>query len=626
MRRPIEGAGYHGDGYHGDGYREARAGGGIIRKLYLSLHRETGATPIIGLVDNRAITLVFTDVVGSSAAKRDADLGTSVSVRDRAYLEAIQGKHIRVVRSAVAEHKGKEIMTMGDSFFLTFEEPLDALRCCAAIQQRLADQPIDTLHGPLRLRIGIHVGTPEYFEGSWHGTDVDIAARAQSVASARQIIVTHVARQLLGEPIGIKFRPLGSFALKGVGSVKLWDADYDYHGRRGAAVKSNEQKRRSTLMVAAIVAIVVLPLLVLAGWHFWPQPAHEAPAVEATATPATPGAVSSIIVADFENKTGEPVFDATLTQAFTIQLQQSPVISVVSPQHLRQSMKFLGKSPDDPLTPAVAQDIGVREGDKAYVTGNIAKVGDAYLITVTATNPATGDTIASAQAQAADKDHVLDALSAVTATMRSKLGESLASIQKLDTPLGQGTTPSLDAFRAFALGDVDHCAGREIPFAEDHYKEAVRIDPNFAVAWARLGTIYGNTGQNGKALDCYKRAFQLSKNVNDYERWYIETKYYGFVVGDVQKTIDIMEVASQTYPLESGLRLNLGVALGSIGRVDEALANVQAALKMAPDNALANQAYVAGLIALDRYPEAQSTVDAWTRAHPLGRPSGDRSL
>ena len=220
-------------------------------------------------MDNRAITLVFTDVVGSSAAKRDADLGTSVSVRDRAYLEAIQGKHIRVVRSAVGEHKGKEIMTIGDSFFLTFDEPLDALRCCAAIQQRLADQPIDTLHGPLRLRIGIHVGTPEFFEGSWHGTDVDIAARAHSVASARQIVVTHPARQLLGEPLGIKFRPLGTFALKGVGNVKLWDADYDYHGLRAVTLKSNEQKRRAKLAAAGLVAFLLLPALILLGWHVW---------------------------------------------------------------------------------------------------------------------------------------------------------------------------------------------------------------------------------------------------------------------------------------------------------------------------------------------------------------------
>ena len=551
------------------------------------------------------ITLVFTDVVGSSAAKGDADLGSTVSVRDRAYLEAIQSKHLRVVRSALAEHKGREIMTIGDAFFLTFEQPLDALRCCAAIQQRLVDQPIDTVHGPLRLRIGIHTGAPEFFEGSWHGIDVDIASRCQTAASPRQIIVSHTARQLMGDPLGIKFRPLGTFALKGVGNVKLWDADYDYHGLRHAVPPSNEQKSRKTVIRSALAFVILLPLLMLGGWYLFNH--HSTSLTGATSTPTT-GATNSIIVADFENKTGDPIFDSTLTQAFIIQLQQSPVITVVSPQHLRESMKFLGKSPDDPITPSIAQDIGVREGDKAYVTGNISKFGGAYLITVNAINPGTGDSIASEQAQSMDKDHVLDALSAVSTAMRNKLGESLSSIQKLDTPLGQGTTPSLDAFRAFALGDVDHYAGREVPLAEEHYKEAVTIDPNFAVAWARLGTVYLNSGQGGKAVDCFTRAFQLRKTASDHERWYIETKYYGYVIGDVPKVVDTLELASQTYPKDWGERLNLGVVLDTIGRLDEGLANELAALKDSPDSAMANTAYINGLIRQDRFTEAFAAV------------------
>ena len=562
----------------------------------------------------QVVTLVFTDVVGSSAAKRDADLGSNVSLRDHAYLEAIQSKHLRVVRSAVAEHKGTEVMTIGDSFFLTFDEPLDALRCCAAIQQRLFDQPIDTLTGPLRLRIGIHTGAPEYFEGSWHGTDVDIASRIQSAASPRQIIVSHVTRQLLGEPMGIKFRPLGTFALKGVGAVKLWDADYDYHGLRLAAGPSNEKKNRDRLIRFGLLGAVLIPLLLVGFWFLWKQQTVRVALAATPTAPAPMGAPSSIIVADFENKTGEPVFDTTLTQAFIIQLQQSPVLTVVSPQHLRQSMKYLGKSPDDALTPTVAQDIGVREGDKAYVTGSINKLGNAYLITATAVNPATGDSIAAEQAQAADKDHVLEALSTVATGMRNKLGESLASIQKLDTPLGQGTTPSLEAFRAFALGDVDHYAGREVPFAEQHYKQALAIDPNFAVAWARLGTVYINSGQNGKAMDCFTRAFKLDKSASDYERWYIDTKYYGFVVGDLPKVLDTLELACQTYPHDWGERLNLGVAQAQIGRLAEGLENVKLALKEAPDSALANNAYIVGLIGFDRFAEAQTAFNNYRSA------------
>ena len=554
-------------------------------------------------VARSAITLVFTDVVGSSAAKRDADMGSDVNLRDRAYLEAIQSKHLRLVRGAVAEHRGTEIMTIGDSFFLTFEEPLDALRCCAAIQQRLVDQPIDTLHGPLRLRIGLHVGTPEFFENSWHGTDVDIAARAQSVASPRQIIVTHAARQFLGEPMGIKFRPLGTFSLKGVGNVKLWDADYNYHGLRAPTVKSNEQKRRSTLITAGIVALILLPLLLVGGWLLWNQRVAQAAAAVAPA-PANPAEVSSIIVADFDNKTGEPVFDSTLTQAFTIQLQQSPVLSIVSSEHLRQSMQYLGKSPDAPLTPDDARQIGVREGIKAYLTGSIAKLGNAYLLNATAINTATGDTIASAQEQAEDKDHVFEALSKVSTAMRTQLGESLASIEKLDTPLGQATTPSLDAFRAFALGDAEHDQGHDVPAAEGHYKQALELDPNFAMAWARLGAVYNNTGQSGKAIECYTKAYQLSKNVSERERFHIEGFYYGTVTGDLQKSIDTLELACRTYPVEKGYYINLAIAQTGIGRLDEALANSQKALALSPDSAISNVNVMFDLMQLDRFPEA----------------------
>jgi class 3 adenylate cyclase/tetratricopeptide (TPR) repeat protein len=552
-----------------------------------------------------AITLVFTDVVGSTAAKADANLGSSVSLRDRAYLEAIQSKHLRLVRSAVAEHHGKEIMTIGDSFFLTFDEPLDALRCCAAIQQRLVDQPIDSLHGPLRLRIGIHTGAPEFFEGSWHGHDVDTASRCQSVASPRQIIVSHATRQLLGDPIGIKFRPLGTFALKGVGNVKLWDADYDYHGLRHATVPSNEKKRRALLTTVSIVAAVLLPALVIGAWYLWKNHASEAPVVAAASASApSPGSVSSIIVANFENKTGEPVFDSLLTPAFTIQLQQSPVLSIVSAEHLRQSMQYLGKSPDAPLTPEDARQIGVREGIKAYLTGTIDKLGNAYVINTTAVNTENGDNIASAEAQAADKDHVLDALSSVATTMRNKLGESLDSIQKLDTPLGQATTPSLEAFRAFALGDAEHDQGHDVPNAEGHYTQALEIDPNFAMAWARLGAVYSNTGQSGKALDCFKKAFGLSKTVSEREQFHIAGFYYGDVTGDQQKAIDTLELACRTYPREKGYYINLAIAQSAVGRLEEALVNAQKALALSPDSAISNVNVLYDLMLLDRFPEA----------------------
>ena len=171
------------------------------------------------------------------------------------------------------------------------------------------------------------------------------------------------------------------------------------------------------------------------------------------------------------------------------------MINIVSQEHLAQSVKYLGKPADTPLTPAIAREIGEREGVKAILTGTIANLGKEYVITLTAQNTATGDEIVSEQAQAPDKEHVLDALGKAAAAMRGKLGEDLASIKKLDTPFGQATTPSLEAFRAYALGDKAHAKARNIPEAEGHYLRAVELDPNFAMAYARLGVVYTNSGQ-----------------------------------------------------------------------------------------------------------------------------------
>jgi class 3 adenylate cyclase len=394
------------------------------------------------------LALVFTDMVGSSAAKRAEALGADANSRDRAYLEGIQAKHLRVVRDAIAEHGGTEIMTIGDSFFLTFEDVVDAIRCSAAIQQRLRAFPIDTPSGPLQLRIGIHVGKPEYFENSWHGTDVDTAARAESAGSAQQIVITDVARTLAGSMAGIKFHRLGTYALKGVGDVQLWDADYDNHGARVPSLISNESKHKTQVFARSVAGFALLLMLGFGGLYVWEhhRQAQEDAAAKAAAVVAPK---DSIILAELDNQTGDPVFDTTVTQAIAIQLQQSPVLNLVSQQHLRQSMQYLGKGGDDAITPAIAREIGQREGIKAYLSGNIVKLGTSYLITLTAQNTNNGDTIASEEAQASDKDHVLDAVDKVATAMRGHLGESLSSIQKLDTPMGQATTPSLEKASIF---------------------------------------------------------------------------------------------------------------------------------------------------------------------------------
>ncbi len=406
------------------------------------------------------LTLVFTDMVGSSAAKRAASLGDDVQERDRAYLEGIQSKHLRLIRDAIADHNGKEIMTIG-GLLLSY---LRRSRRCHPLRRRNpATPPHASNRHTFRAASAPHRHSQRYAPSTLKTAGMALmsitAARAESAGSPQQIVVTDVARKLIGDPLGIKFRPLGTFALKGVGDVKLWDADYDQHGLRTPSLRSNELKKRSRLISVSIASLLVLALLGFAGFQLWQKYKTQ----QTVAKSATPSAKDSIILADFENKTGDPVFDTTLTQAFAIQMQQSPVLNLVSQQHIRQSMQYLGKQSTEALTPAIVREVAQREGIKAYLTGNIAKFGNEYVISVTAQNTNTGDDIASVQAQAPDKEHVIDAIGTVATSMRARLGESLSSIQKLDTPMGQATTPSLEAFRAYALGDVEHEKGLDIP-------------------------------------------------------------------------------------------------------------------------------------------------------------------
>lgn len=365
-----------------------------------------------------------------------------------------------------------------------------------------------------------------------------------------------------------------------------------------------------------IIAAAAIVLLLAGGFAWWKHKSAP-PAGSATGAGAATGAAArnAIIVADFVNQTGDPVFDATLNQALVVQLGQSPVLSIVSQRHLHQSLQYLGKKSDTIITPEIAREIGEREGIKAILTGTISNLGGDYVITLTAQNTATGDQIASVQTQAASKDKVLDSLNQAAAQMRAKLGESLDSIQKLNTPFGQATTPSLEAFRAYALGDSAHQRGNDIPEAEGHYKRALDLDPKLAMAWARLGVIYLNSGQAGKAEEYFTKAHELRVDVSERERLYVEGHYYSEVVGDLDKAVETLEVATQEYPLQLDNYINLGVLYRQQGHLDKSQAMQLKGLSLQPDDAIA-----LGNLIVD-YSQAGQTEEAekyLARAKQLG--------
>ncbi len=336
--------------------------------------------------------------------------------------------------------------------------------------------------------------------------------------------------------------------------------------------------RAGMLIIGAVLLTVLAGAVFLFRKHFSAKPAPA---------PAAAAAKNRIVLADFVNKTGDPVFDSTLNHALSVQLGQSPVLDIISQQHLRQSLQFLGRKQDEPITPQIAREIGEREGGKAILIGTIAPLGKAYVITLDAQNAANGDDIASEEATAPDKEHVLDALNQVATGMRAKLGESLSSIQRLNAPFGQATTPSLEAFRAYALGDEAHQKGNDIPEAEDHYKRALELDPKLAMAWGRLGVIRLNAGALSEATDDFTKAYQLSDNVSEREKLYLTSHYYSTVVGDLNKSIETLQVATEEYPLQVDTFVNLGVSYLSDGDVEKSAAANRKALALQPDNAAA---------------------------------------
>jgi class 3 adenylate cyclase/tetratricopeptide (TPR) repeat protein len=556
-----------------------------------------------GVIDKQAsaraeappIALVFTDMVGSSAAKRAASLGGNATERDSAFLDSIQSRHLHLIRECVAAHNGKEIMTIGDSFFLTFEDPRSAILCSAEIQMRLKAQPIMTANGRMQIRIGIHIGTPKYFENSWHGTDVDTAARAESAGSPDQIVVTDAFRKAVPEMEGVRFRPLGTFSLKGVGDVKLWDADYDAHGPRKPRLTSVEDIRRAKwTKLAKNAAVVLLAGALGIGIYYSVRPHPKTRITDK----------DQIIVADFDNKTGDPVFDSTLKEALDIQLEQSPYLQLVNDQELHGDLRYLGQPADQKITPALAREIGQREGIKAYLASSVASLGNSYVVSIDAVNCATGEVFAREQAEASDKPHVLTAVATAATNLRATLGESLASIQKLTTPYMDVTTSSLEAFHAFSLGEDEHEKGRDLPEAESFYQQAVELDPGFAMAYARLGTVYSNNGSNTKGIAYLEKAMALRQRVTERERIYIESQL-AVQQQNLPKSLEIFKLYTTTYPRDSAAWNNFGIVYQYLGNFEQAASAFERSYEIAKWDVIGATNAAGTLLEIDNISEAK---------------------
>ena len=316
----------------------------------------------------------------------------------------------------------------------------------------------------------------------------------------------------------------------------------------------------------------------------------------------------TILLVDFTNSTGDSVFDGTLRQGLSVQLEQSPFLSIVSDQKIQQTLQMMGQKPDTKLAPETARELCQRVESKAYIDGSITKLGGNYVIGLQAVNCRTGDSLAQQQVQAVRKEDVLKVLSEASTNLRGKLGESLSTVEKFDLPLEQATTSSLEALQAFSLGSKSQVERGDDVGAVPFFERAIRIDPNFAMAYAWLAVCQSNIGEHNSAAETSRKAYELRGRVSEREKLIIESLYNEFVTGNLEKSRRTYELWTQTYPRDFVARGNLAAAYFDVGQFDNALREFREVLRLAPESALAYNDLIDCYLALNRVEEARAAV------------------
>ena len=314
----------------------------------------------------------------------------------------------------------------------------------------------------------------------------------------------------------------------------------------------------------------------------------------------------TIVLADFDNKTGDVVFDGTLRQGLSVQLEQSPFLSIISEQQIRQTLQMMGQKPDVKFTQEIARELCQRTGSTAVLDGSIAQIGTQYLLTLKAVNCVSGESLASTEAQATDKNHVLDALGKTASEIRNKLGESLSTVQKFDTPLEQATTQSLEALKAFSSARrVLSTAGEgaAIPF----YKRAIELDPNFALAYAWLGVAYTSIGEPSIGADYTRKAYELRDRTSEAEKYFISAVFYKEVTGNIEKAEQSCKLWIQDYPRTEMPHVYLSGAIYLvIGQYEKGMEEAREAIRLKPDFAVSYAFLMFNDTALNRLDEAKT--------------------
>jgi DNA-binding winged helix-turn-helix (wHTH) protein/tetratricopeptide (TPR) repeat protein len=293
----------------------------------------------------------------------------------------------------------------------------------------------------------------------------------------------------------------------------------------------------------------------------------------------------TIVIADFTNSTGDPVFDDTLKQGLAVQLAQSPFLSILSDERVHETMKLMGRAPDERLTPEIARDLCQRTGSAAVIAGSIATLQGQFVVGLNAVDCHTGEFLAREQATSEDKRHVLASLGKAAQDLRGKLGESLTTLQKYDRPLDEATTSSLEALKAYSLGRKTSAEKGQVA-GIPYFQRAIELDPNFATAYATLGGAYVAVGEPALAEQSLMKAYELRGRVSELEKFEITAHYLTGVTGDLEKANQTAEQWAHTYPRDFRPHQLLAWHYELLGRYDKAVAENQEAIRLDPDVAL----------------------------------------
>jgi eukaryotic-like serine/threonine-protein kinase len=345
---------------------------------------------------------------------------------------------------------------------------------------------------------------------------------------------------------------------------------------------------------APAIAVVVIGLAV-GGWLYFSRRAQALTEKD------------TIVLGDFTNTTGDAIFDDALKTALNVSLRQSPFLNVLSDSDVAKTLQEMTRPADTKLTPGVARELCQRAGSKAYIAGTIGSLGSEFVLELKAVNCRSGDTLAEEQVTAASKEKVLDTLGEAATKLRGELGESLATVQKLDVPLEQATTSSLEALQAYSLGrKADNSKGASAALSYD--QQAIELDPNFATAYKELGWDYLSLGQPGRSSEYFTKAFQLRDHASAREKPEITADYYQSVTGELAKAAQVDQEWIESYPREPDAYNSLGIVLAAQGQYEKAAEITQQAAQLAPDRAYLYSDLANFTLALQHFDEARQSI------------------